>query len=61
MRREVVQDDMGLPAPILFLDRFQEVQELGRPVLRTARSDAAVTSPVPTFSAANSIVVPCRT
>ena len=52
---------MGLPAPILFLDRFQEVQELDRPVLRTARSGDLTSTDVQRFSAANSVVVPCRT
>ena len=55
----VVHDDMDSePLRDLSVDLFEELQELDRPVTLVAFADD---KPEATSSAANSVVVPCRT
>jgi hypothetical protein len=58
VRGEVVDHDMQFAARIGGRDPAQEGQELLVPV---SVGQASVTRPVATSSAANSVVVPCRT
>ena len=55
----VIHDDMDIePFRDFRIDLFEELQELDRPVTLVAFADD---KPEATSSAANSVVVPCRT